>query len=180
MDIYKLRFTSLQTEIFRLLCVKTGMEINQRHLAEFLKVSPTAIGNSLPMLEKEGIVKVTRGRTKLNLVSLNRDSQNTLELKRAENLRMLYESGLPGFLEEHLPGATIVLFGSYAKGDDTTKSDIDIAAIGVNDKRLDIAKFEKQFEKEIRINYYKSQKELDKLFLSSICNGIVLSGGIEL
>ena len=180
MDIYNIKFTRLQLEIFRLLCVKTGEQLNQTQLAGYLAVSPTAIGKSLPALEKEGIVTIFHGKTNLNLVTLNRDSRRVLDLKRAENMKMLYESGLPAYLEENLPGVTIVLFGSYSKGDDISRSDIDIAVIGRKQKDLDMNVFQKSLQKEIRINYYGSIKDVNHLLLSSICNGIVLSGGIEL
>ncbi len=180
MDIYKLKFTRLQVEIFRLFCVKTGCQLNQRQIAGFLKVTPTAVAKALPLLEKERIVKRTKGITNLNMVELNRDSQDTLELKRAENLKLLFESGLPAFLEESLPGATIVLFGSYARGDDTIKSDIDVAVIGIGEKKIGLGEYEKKLEKEIRVNYYENFKKVNPHLKSNICNGVVLSGGIEL
>lgn len=180
MEIFKLKFTRLQVEIFRLFCVKTGCQLNQSQIARFLNVTPTAVAKALPLLEKEQIIKRTRGQTNLNMVELNRDSQNTLELKRAENLKLLFESGLPAFLEDSLPGSTIVLFGSYARGDDTIKSDIDIAVIGIGEKKIDLSVYEKTLEKEIRVNYYEDFKKVNPHLKSSICNGIVLSGGIEL
>jgi len=177
-DTYKLKFTILQLEIFRLLCVKTGQQLNQRQIAKHLNVSPTAVAKALPLLEKEQIVKIDRGLT--NAVQLNRDSQKTVELKRAENLRLLYESGLPEFIEESYPGCTIILFGSYARGDDTTRSDIDIAVIGTKEKDIDLSEYEKRLEKPIRINYYENLKRINTHLKSNLCNGIVLAGGIEL
>ncbi len=179
MEIYKLKFTRLQLEIFRLFCIKAGCQLNQSQVARFLKVTPTAVAKALPLIEKEDLIKIARGTTNLNLIELNRDSQNTLELKRAENLKLLFESGLPAFLEESLPGATIALFGSYARGDDTIKSDIDIAVIGTSEKEISLGEYEKKLEKEIRINYYKNFKNVNRYLKSSICNGITLSGGIE-
>jgi len=60
MDIYKLSFTKLQNEIFRLLCIKTGIILNKRRIAKMLKVSPTAIAKSLPTLEKKGLIKAEK------------------------------------------------------------------------------------------------------------------------
>ena len=56
MDMYKLKFTKLQLEIFRLLCVKAGERLNQRQIARLLKVSPTAIAKAIPKLEKESLL----------------------------------------------------------------------------------------------------------------------------
>lgn len=181
METYKLKFTKLQREIFRLLCIKTGEKINQSQTAKLLKVSPTAIAKSLPKLEKENLITIERSK-EMNLISitLNRENQRAIHLKRSENLRMLYETGFPEFIEEKHAGSTIILFGSYSKGEDTLKSDIDIAVIGSKVKQIEFKKFEKMLEKEIRINYYTSFKDINKELKENLFNGIVLSGGIEL
>lgn len=181
MDTYKLKFTRLQLEIFRLLCIKAGDKLNQRQIAKNLKISPTAIAKSLPTMEKEGLIKVTRNANiNLNYVELNRDNQKTMLLKRAENLKLIYELNLVDFLEEEFPGTTIILFGSYSRGEDTTTSDIDIAIIGAKEKHIDLSIFEKKLERKILINHYQKLKEVHKELRENLCNGIVLAGGIEL
>ena len=168
-------------EIFRLLCIKAGANINQSQLAKLLKVSPTAIANALALLDKEGLVKIDKSREMtLNIVSLNRDSRKVMLLKRAENLGLIYENGLAEFLEDNFPGCTIILFGSYSRGDDTEKSDVDIAVIGSKQKDLDMSIFGKKLDREIIINFYPSFKDIKKDLKENLCNGIVLAGGIEL
>ncbi len=180
MEIYKQKFTKLQNEIFSLLCFKAGEKLNQRKIAKLLRVSPTAVAKSLYLLEKESLIKIEREKEiNLNLISLN-NNKRTIELKRIENLKNIYESGLGDFLEETFPGCTILLFGSYSRGEDTKTSDIDIAIIGTKPKDINLANFEKIFEKEIRINFYKSLEEIDKHLRSNILNGIILSGAIQL
>jgi len=179
MSIYKLKFTRLQLEIFRLFCIKTGIVLNQREIAGFLSVSPTAVAKALPALEKECIVIITKGKTNLNKVEFNRESQTALELKRAENFKLIIESGLAEFLEEKFPEATIIIFGSYASGDDTYKSDIDIAIVGCKSTKVSIETYEKTLEKEIRLNFYSTLKGIDRYLRSNIIKGIVLSGGVE-
>ena len=178
MDIYKLKFTRLQIEIFKLLCIKAGEKLNKRQISKLLKVSPTAIAKSLPLLKKEELITIKK-ETTLDQVELNRN-QKTMLLKRVENLRYIYQSELKEFLEENFPGTVIVLFGSYSKGEDTLKSDIDIAIIEGKEKFLDLKKYEKILEREIRINFYPSFKEIHKNLKENIFNGIVLSGGISL
>ncbi|MFH1500403.1 MAG: nucleotidyltransferase domain-containing protein [archaeon] len=181
MDMYKLKFTKLQNEIFRLLCIKSGEQLNQRGIAEKLRVSPTAIAKALKDLEKEGLVLNKRERKiNLNIVELNMEDKGVIELKRVENLKMLYESGLVQCLDDTFPGAVIILFGSYSYGEDTINSDIDIAVIGCNEKELDLDKFEALLEREIRINFYEGFKKIHKHLRNNLFNGIVLKGGIEL
>lgn len=181
MDTYKLKFTQLQLEIFRLFCIKTGEKLNQRQIARFLNVTPTAIAKALPLLENEKLMIIRKSKEmNLNLVKLNREDKQTINFKKAENLKLFYESNLLEFLKENCPASTIILFGSYAKGEDTIKSDIDIAIIGSNNKKFNMKKYESKLEKEIRINYYKTFKEIHKELKENLCNGIILSGGIEL
>ncbi|MFH0831831.1 MAG: nucleotidyltransferase domain-containing protein [archaeon] len=181
MDMYKLNFTRLQNEIFRLLCIKAGISLNQREIARMLKISPTAVANALPALEKEGIIKLEKGKNiNLNSVMLDRESEKAILLKRVENLKMLYESGFVKFLYNQFPGSAILLFGSYSRGEDTAKSDVDIAVIGSKDKSISLQEFEKKLERVINLNFYDSLKTIERNLRNNILNGIILSGAIEL
>lgn len=181
MDTYKLKLTRLQNEIFKLLCIKVGAQLNQRAISKILKVSPTAVAKSVEGLKKEGLIDVKKDLLmNLNLIALNRENEEAVELKRVENLKMIYESGIVKFLEEKFPGSVIILFGSYAYGEDTINSDIDIAVIGCKEKNVDLGKFEKLLERKIRINFYNDFKEIHRNLRSNIFNGIVLVGRIGL
>ncbi|MFH1209993.1 MAG: nucleotidyltransferase domain-containing protein, partial [archaeon] len=167
--------------IFSLLCKRVGLELNQNSIAKELKVSSTAVSKALKTIEKENIIIIKKqGIMNLILISLNRDNRRIMQLKRVENIRQIYESGLVDELEERLAGATIVLFGSYSRGDDNFKSDIDIAVIGRKNKEIDLSRFEKMLERKIIINFYPTLKEIHKELKENICNGIVLVGGLEL
>ena len=114
------------------------------------------------------------------MVSLNRDNLAAVQMKRAENLKMLYESGLQSFLEESFPGCTVILFGSYSQGEDTLKSDIDLAVIGSKGKGTSLEKFEKTLERKITLNFYENFGSIGKNLKANILNGITLSGVVEL
>lgn len=181
MESYKIKFTRLQLEILRLLCIKAGEQLNQQEISRLLKVSPTAVAKSLPLLEKNELIQRKKQKNmNLILVSLNRENYKAMQFKRVENLKMLYESNLAEFLEAELPGATIIIFGSYSRGDDTSTSDIDLAIIGRKEKEMDLNKFEKVFERKINLNFYPTLKEVHKDLKENICNGIVLVGGVQL
>lgn len=188
MDMYKLKWTRLQMEILRLLCIKSGQKLNLRGIAGYLKVSPTAVSKSLPGLEKENLIKIDKSNLmNLFLIELNRNNPKAIEFKRIENLKILYASSLPDFFFNEFPGCAVILFGSYSRGDDIlgledlgNSSDIDIAIIGAKEKHLKLAKFEKLLERKIIINFYSSFKEIHKHLKENIFNGFLLSGGIEL
>lgn len=181
MDIYKLNWTPLQNKILRFLTINAGSPKSQREIAKTLKASPTAIANSLKQLKKEQLATLKKqGNLNLNLIELNRENQMAIEFKQTENLRLIYETRVITLLEEKFPGSTIILFGSYSRGEDTIKSDIDIAIIDSKEKTIELEQYEKILNREITINFYDSFKSIHKHLQESLCNGIVLSGGIEL
>lgn len=180
-NIYKLKLTNLQQEILRLLYVKAGTTLNQRQIANFLQVSQPAVMKSIPGFEKESLIKVKQDKeTKRWSIELNRENHRVMQLKRANNLKMVYETGLADFLESEFAGASIILFGSYSRGDDTINSDIDIAIIGRKEKQIDLTKYEKELEREINLNFYDSFKIIQKNLKENLCNGIMLAGSVEL
>ena len=81
MDMYKLKWTMLQSEIVRFLCIKSGQSFNLRSIARELKVSPTAVSKALEGIDD--IVSVKRSKT-MNLMSieLNRDNKKVIDFKR--------------------------------------------------------------------------------------------------
>lgn len=96
--MYKLKFTILQQEILRFLSIKSGLSFNARRLSQYLNVSQTAIAKSLPLLEKGQFIKVDKDKESGRLaIELNRNNPRVIEFKRAENLKLIYESGLADF-----------------------------------------------------------------------------------
>ena len=169
MDIYKLNFTVLELELFSFLCTRTGEKFSQREIAKILKVSPTAVSNAVKRLAGKNLVKIEKTKT-INFITLNRENYKATELKRVENLKQIYTSGLSDFLEEQLAGATIILFGSYSRGEDTKSSDIDVAVIGRKEKALECEQFEKNLNRKININFYTSWKEIHRNLRNNILN----------
>lgn len=180
-NIHPLKLTNLQQGILRLLFIKAGLVLNQRRIAKILEVSPPAVMKALPGLEKDGFLKLQQDKeSKRWSIELNRDNHKIMQLKRADNLKQIYESGLSDFLEKEFAGATIILFGSYARGEDIINSDIDIAVIGRKDKMIDLSKYEKLLERTININFYEALNKVHKHLKENLCNGMVLFGGVEL
>lgn len=186
--MYKLKWTRLQAEIFRLLCIKAGQTWNARQIAKSLLVSPTAVSSAVKELQREELIQVKKSKT-MNLLSItfNRDNYKAIQLKRVENLRLLYESGCADVLYHEFPGCTIVLFGSYSLGEDVMfgekderNSDLDIAIIGTKGKKIEKIKYSQLLEREISIHFYSSWNSIHKHLKENIFGGIVINGGIEI
>ena len=177
----KLKLTSLQERILRYLFIKAGKLFTARALSRGLEVSQPAISKALPNLEKENFIQVTKDKESKRLsIGLNRENILLMGMKRADNLKQIYEFSLYDFLFNEFPGCTIILFGSYSRGDDIFNSDIDLAIIDLKEKKINLEKFEKILGREIRINFYPSFKQIHKELRINIYNGIILVGGIEI
>ena len=179
--MYKLQLTNLQQEILNVLFAKVGRDLNQNQISKILKVSPPAVMKALPRLREQDLALIVQDKeTKRWSIRLNTDNPEAIQLKQLNNIQQLRESGLSAFLEEKFAGATIILFGSYSKGEDTINSDIDLAVIGRKPKQVDLTKFEKLLERKININFYNAFGSINKHLKENLLNGIVLAGGIEL
>lgn len=181
MDIYKEKFTKLEKEILKFLFANSGKIFNQRAIALALKVSPTAIANSIKNFRKTELLDIKKNETSDTFeISLNLHNNRVVFLKRIENLNAIYTSGLAEFLFDEFPGAAIILFGSYAFGEDNYNSDIDIAIIGNKEKHLNLSIFEKTFGKKIILQYHENFDKIHKNLKESILNGIILKGSVRL
>lgn len=177
----KLKLTNLQQDILRVLFINNGKKLNQRQLSIRVSASAPAIKKALPQLEKLDFINVIKDQeTKRLAITLNTENDKVMQLKRVDNFKQIYETNLSDFLEQEFAGATIILFGSYSRGEDTINSDIDIAVIGRKEKNLDLTKYEKQLERKIIINFYENFDKIHKNLKENLANGIILSGGFEL
>ena len=180
-NICKVQLTILQQEILRLLFIKAGSKLNARAISKALGVSQPAVSKALPVLEKRGFILVSKDKGSKRLsIELNREDQKVIWLKRADNLKQVYESGLAQLLYDEFRGAVIILFGSYAFGEDTEDSDIDFVVIGVKKKDIELSQYENTLGRKIVINHFGSFGRIDKPLLNNILNGITLKGAIEL
>jgi len=98
---------------------------------------------------------------------------------------MVYESGIVDKIIGRFNNAkAIVLFGSYRKGDDNEKSDIDIAVETLNENGTRIEEFViiKKFgyRKDVKVNLYIFVRDkVNTNLFSNISNGIVINGFLE-
>jgi predicted nucleotidyltransferase len=179
-NIYELGLSLLQQRIMRLLFIKVGSSVNMNRIAQILKVSQPAVLKSIPLLKQKGWITANQDKDSSRWsIELNRENKQLIGLKRVDNLKQIYESELIQELYSLYPGATVILFGSYAHGEDTTNSDIDLAVIGGKEKKID-SRFDKLLERNIIVNYYKHFKVINPNLLSNILNGITLKGAVDI
>jgi predicted nucleotidyltransferase len=149
-----------------------------RRIADLTKVSPATVSRKLKNILSSNLLKTTRTIPILE-VTANLDSQLFLEAKKIYNQRRIRDSGLLNLLvEKYNHPEAIVLFGSYAKGEDIEKSDIDIAVITEKRLNLKLDNFERELKRNIHL-IEVMQKDIKPALMNNLANGTVLYGYLK-
>ena len=164
------------------------LPISLSELAKELSISKkTANKIVLQLLEEGFLIKEEVGKTWR--ISCNQKHIRNSTTKISHNLSLIYQLLYEARVIEDIykivgnPKA-IILFGSYRKGDDTEKSDIDLAVEVVGNEELKIVHLgnlqQLGYRKNIPINLYIfSRNKIDLNLFSNIVNGIVIEGFLE-
>ena len=150
-------------------------EFHLRELSRLLGLSMPTIISATDKLAKENLIVKEKGKV-ITKVMANRENIDFTRLKRLHNLELIYKSSLINHLSEsyNQPKA-IILFGSFSRGEDIEKSDIDIAVITNKRLNLDLPKYENMLKKAINLHEVNLDK-ISKEFKANLLNGIVLEG----
>lgn len=144
-------------------------------------IAHTSVKSSLVKLIKLGLieeVKEKKGTRIFPVYRAKKEDKTFRECKKIHNLSFLLESKLIEFIEEKLAPKCIVLFGSYARGEDAENSDIDIF-VECKKEDLGLGKFEKNLGRKIELHFSENFASYPKELKNNIINGIVLSGFLE-
>lgn len=151
-------------------------EFHIRELARKSRISAPTVLLAVNRLLKCNIVEV-RKKGNMKIVK----AAGTLEFLRAKrmgNIEHLYESGLVDYLNDlYDKPKAVILFGSFSRGDDTEKSDIDIAVITTHHKDPRLDAFEKKLNRKISVHEVDI-KRMSREFYSNLINGVVMEGAI--
>ena len=167
-------FTNLNTfKVLKELFVHTSKKSSMRDLAKITGLSVATVSKVCSDLGAENLIKTEKVAKSL-LVSANIGSKEYTFFKRLFNIYSLKD--LIFQISGENPSA-VILYGSYSRGEDDERSDIDIAVIGaefeVGEKR-----FEKSLFRSLHIMFFASEKDIPDDLRISLNNGIVLLGGL--
>ena len=158
--------------------INPTVKLRVREIERTLKLPLPSVIRYCKELEKEGIL-TTEKTGKVTFYTASRSENYFLE-KKLYNIKMVYHSGLIEYLKIELSNPAIVLFGSYAKGEDTENSDIDIYIETHSKKQVSLEKFKKLVHREIQVFQHKNLKEVSNPHLANnIINGITVNKYIE-
>jgi len=105
-------------------------------------------------------------------------SRSFSQHKRRYTHQRLYQSGLIEHLDEELMPDVIVLFGSAQRGEDTTKSDIDLF-VQCAPADIDLSRFEDELGRPIELHCAPELNDVPDALMTNICNGDVLMGYLD-
>lgn len=172
----------IKDNIFKLFIKDSEREFHVREIARALHKSPTTISKYLKQYEKQGLLASEK---KLNhLIFKASNNQEFKQIKLNYNLKIIKESGLTDFLIEEYSPEAIILFGSFAKAENTQKSDIDLLIISSKKSHQNLNKFENKLNHKIQA-FIHSKDEINKLsksnkeLVNSWINGIKIYGFFE-
>ena len=154
-----------------------------RELSRILKINHTTVRQYLNQLVKEEFLSSKKeGLYFFYWLVL---TKKTLNLKLYYNLEKIRESNIIQDLEKVFDLPVIVLFGSYASAVDDKISDIDICLVSNVEKEFSSEKYEKKLNRKISLHKFnkedwKKTRKTNPNLVNNICNGIVLSGELEL
>ena len=167
-------------------------EFSLSDLAEKAQVAKANISKLLKNLQDKQFIEIEK-LANIWRIKANRTNQDFIKAKIVHNLSLIYQSELIEFLIKNLKHPkSIILFGSFRKGEDITSSDIDIAVetnenkpqsaylseLILQNEKKELTKIEKYLDRKIQIHLF-NKKTINLNVFNNIANGIVLSGFLE-
>ena len=144
-----------------------------------INLAHTSVKKHLETLEELGIIiksYETKAGRKYPLFKANIDNNSYKRYKKIYNFDSLNE--LATKIYEKISPKSIVLFGSYSRGEDTEDSDIDLF-VECSEEKINLAEYEKKLYRKIQLHFKKSLRNYEKGMQINIINGVVLKGYLE-
>jgi predicted nucleotidyltransferase len=141
-----------------------------KEISKKIKLAPTSVKKHLSNLVEMGFIDPVKGDLYVGYKA-KRENTEFIFYKKISNLIQLKKSKLLEKLKEKYP-SSIILFGSYDKGEDIESSDIDIF---INSKKfkLSLENYEKALNRVIHLIF---KNEATPRLMKSINNGTIIFG----
>lgn len=178
MDIANVFKSKTRKTLFRLYFSNPESEYYLRELERILEIPVSMIRKELLRLEEDGIF-ISAKKGNLTYFYLNKSYPLFSELKSIVFKTIGIKGLLKAVLEKIKDIKTAFIYGSFAKNEESAKSDIDLFIVGkLNEDRLvmEIGKLEKNLKREINYSLYteddfkKKKRKKDPFILDLIEN----------
>lgn len=153
-----------QVLILKLLFLSSAREFHMNDIARRIGIAPSTVAKEMPQLQKIGLV-LRRAQGPLVFYKINNKSIIFDEMKRIFlKFEMLDEALAKGLANKDIKYALI--YGSFARGDESETSDIDLLVIGdISEDSMikSVSKTERVFGREINFVLWKEGDFLDRI-----------------
>ena len=153
------------------------MEISKR-----TNLAHTSTKENLINLKNKNFIietKEKKGKRIFPIYKTNLDNQEFKFYKKIFNLLNLEESGLITFIYDKTSPNSIILFGSYSRGEDIEESDIDLF-VQTKEQTLNLEKFERLLHRKIHLHFKQKLSDYPNELKLNLLNGTVLRGYVEI
>jgi len=155
-------------------------KISVREYSNLIKVVPATSSKLLKSYEKQGLLKSYSERRFIFFYA-NRDSMNFIDLARIYWRNKIEKTGILEKINKESINPVLVLFGSLAKAENKLDSDMDLAIITKNNKKIDLTNYEQKMKRKIQIFQFSSiQQSKNKHLTNNIINGYIIQGKVIL
>ncbi|MBS3121719.1 nucleotidyltransferase domain-containing protein [Candidatus Woesearchaeota archaeon] len=154
------------------------------HFEEILRQSGLSRDKANKWLKrfmKEKLIKRVKKKMEMPYYTGNHEHPSYRNRKKLYALTQFYESGFLDHLQSLKKAKTVILFGSMARSDWYSESDIDVFIYGKSDE-FDRYKFQSKLKREIQLFTADSKKELRKMgsgLLKNIVCGNFIKGKLD-
>ncbi len=150
-----------------------------REISRLTKIPVSTVSRIIKDILKKDLLLIKR-KTPILELEANLDSKDFVNKKKEFNIFKIKDAGLLDFLiSKYNEPEAIILFGSYSRGEDIEKSDIDILVITNKKINLDLEKYEKLLKRKIHL-LEMNIKEIKTELLNNLINGVILQGYLKL
>jgi len=153
-----------------------SQEFYLRQIAKLTKIPKTSAARELEKLQKSGLVLRKRSKPFDRYIA-NTENPMYRFYKKNFIIEKIQLSGLVDYVVKESHPKAIVLFGSCAKGEYTSNSDIDLFVISP-EAALDLEKF--KLKHKINLFFEPDILKISKELRQNVINGVILFGMIKI
>jgi len=153
-----------------------------KEISEKSKLAHTSVINYLALLKTKNIISLKlekKGKRTFPIYVANIENASYRRYKIVYNLSVLLESGVIDVIKDAVMPKSIILFGSYLRGEDIEDSDIDLF-VEAKERQLDLKKYKKKLNRKIQLHFKQDINAYPAELKNNIINGLPLYGAIEI
>lgn len=179
---YYMASPSKEEKILQLLLENSPLK--QWHFNEIVKESKVtrAVANKwLKRYVQEGLIRRVKEKRKFPYFTCGMDNPVYISRKKLLAIEQVYKSGLAEHLLSLKDAKSVVLFGSFARGDWHKGSDIDIFIYGKS-RGFEKSRYELKLKRQIELHLFETKADLNRVksgLLKNVLNGYALKGQMQ-